>query len=185
MVNDKEEQVVRAAFDVFIRYGYKRVTMADLAEAAQMSRPALYLVFPSKEKIFIEVVRQMTAENLEKIRSAISPLQTVDEKLAHAFEIWCVGPYELMRTSPDAADLYVSVKEFAAEVIKKSALDFEALLVEILEPAVGKKSKSTLSAPELARLMRTSLKGFNMSADNATELRQLLADMRKLVLAGL
>jgi AcrR family transcriptional regulator len=185
MANDKEEQVVRAAVDVFIRYGYKRVTMADLAEAAQMSRPALYLVFPSKEKIFIEVVRQMASDNLKKIREGIGPLKTVDERLEYAFEVWCVGPYEMMRASPDAADLYVSVKEFAAEVIKKSALDFEALLAEILAPAVRKKSKATLSAPELARLMRTSLKGFNMSAEDAAELRQLLADMRKLVLASL
>lgn len=185
MASEKEEQVVRAAFDVFIRYGYKRVTMADLAEAAQMSRPALYLVFPSKEKIFIEVVRQMTAENLEKIRTAIGPLKTVDEKLACALEVWCVGPYELMRASPDAADLYVSVKEFAAEVVKKSALDFEALLVEILEPAVRKKAKPKLSAPELARLLRTSSKGFNLWAENTAELRQLLGDMRKLVLTAL
>lgn len=185
MAKDKEEQVVRAAFDVFIRYGYKRVTMADLAEAAQMSRPALYLVFPSKEKIFIEVVRQMTLDNLRKVREGMGPLKTVDEKLAFAFEVWCVGPYEMMRASPDAADLYMSVKEFAAEVIMKSALDFEALLVEILEPAVRKKPKPTLSAPELARLLRCATKGFNMMAQDSKELRQLLADMRKLVLSAL
>jgi len=45
----KREKVLEAALGVFLRYGYKRVTMNDIAEAARISRPALYLVFDSKD----------------------------------------------------------------------------------------------------------------------------------------
>jgi len=51
----KRNKVLAAALDVFLRYGYKRVTMNDIAEAAGISRPALYLVFESKEEIYKSV----------------------------------------------------------------------------------------------------------------------------------
>ena len=52
MASDKKSRILAAARDVFIRYGYKRVTMGDIAKAAGMSRPALYLVFQCKPEIF-------------------------------------------------------------------------------------------------------------------------------------
>lgn len=185
MTHEKTEQVIAAAWKVFIRYGYRRVTMADLAQAAQMSRPALYLVFSSKEQIFIEVVSRLTSSHLEEIREGILRLKTVDEKLEFAFEVWVVRPFELIQSSPDAADLYESVKEFAAEAISRSAADFDALLVEILEPWVRKKKASKLSPQQIARLLRTSAKGFHVAAKDSADLRELIRDLRQIVLSGL
>jgi Bacterial regulatory proteins, tetR family len=59
MAREKTEHLIATARKVFLRYGYRRVTMGDLAESAQMSRPALYLVFPSNEQIFTEVVSRL------------------------------------------------------------------------------------------------------------------------------
>ena len=169
-----------------MRYGFRRVTMADLAEAANMSRPALYLEFPSKEQIFIEVVSQLSSQNLKEIREGIERVKTVDEQLKLAFEIWYVRPFEQMRASPDAADLYVSVKEFAAEALCKTAIDFEKLLEEIIRPLVRKQKKSqTVSTQHLARVMRAAAKGFMGEAKDSADLRQLLGDLRQIVLSSL
>jgi len=186
MSQEKTEQVLAAARKVFIRYGYRRVTMAELAEAAQMSRPALYLVFPSKEQIFTEVVRQLTNENLQEIREGIQKLKTVDEQLDFAFEVWSVRPFELIQASPDASDLYESIKDIAAELLTQAADDFESLLVSILEPVVGKKKKGAdLSPQRIARILRTSTKGFHFTAKDAADLREMISDLRRLVLAGM
>ena len=37
---------------VFLAYGYSRVTMDDIARAAEVSRPALYLLFRNKADIY-------------------------------------------------------------------------------------------------------------------------------------
>jgi len=63
----KRDKVLTAARDVFIRYGYKRVTMNDIAEAAGISRPALYLVFESKEEIFKSVYEHFVKQTLSEI----------------------------------------------------------------------------------------------------------------------
>ncbi|HEY8129307.1 MAG TPA: helix-turn-helix domain-containing protein, partial [Hyphomicrobium sp.] len=74
-----------AARQVFLRYGYRRVTMGDIADAAKMSRPALYLVIPSKEEIFTAVLAQTFSEMLEEIRGGIGSFQTARDKLTFAF----------------------------------------------------------------------------------------------------
>tara|TARA_R110002049_G_scaffold4601_5_gene32485 strand:- start:674050 stop:674607 length:558 start_codon:yes stop_codon:yes gene_type:complete len=184
MEQDKADQIVAEAAKVFMRYGFRRVTMGELAKAAGMSRPALYLEFDSKEQIFIEVVNRLTNENLKQIREGIARLKSVDKKLELAFEVWTVRPFEMIQSSPDAADLYDSVKEFAAEAILKSAVEFENLLAEILELEVRKQKKLKLSAKRIARIMRTSSKGFHLTANDASELREMIRDMRRIVLAS-
>ena len=52
MGQEKDDQIIEAATSVFLRYGFRRTTMGDIAEAAGVSRPALYLRFCNKEHIF-------------------------------------------------------------------------------------------------------------------------------------
>jgi len=58
----KKAKVIEAAQSVFFRYGYRRVTMRDIAEAAGISRPALYLLFCSKEEVFEATLRTFSAQ---------------------------------------------------------------------------------------------------------------------------
>ena len=185
MAHEKTEHVIAAARKVFLRYGYRRVTMGDLAEAAQMSRPALYLVFPSKEQIFTEVVTRSLAENIDEIRKGIPRFKTVEEKLAFAFEVWSVRGFELMRTSPDAADLLESSYEFAAEVTTKAAADFEGLLAELLEPLLRRRAALKLSPLHIARILRTSVHGFKSEATNSADLRQMISGMCTILLLSI
>jgi AcrR family transcriptional regulator len=185
MAHEKTEHVIATARKVFLRYGYRRVTMGDLAESAQMSRPALYLVFPSKEQIFTEVVARSLAESLDEIRKGIPQFKTAEEKLAFAFEVWCIRPFELMQTSPDASDLFESSHEFAALVTTKAAADFELLLAEVLEPLVRKQIASKPSPRQIARILRTSVHGFKSAAKDSADLRQLIIDLCTIILPSI
>ena len=48
----KSQQILDAALAVFCRYGYRKTSMLDIAQAAGMSRAALYLHFKNKEDVF-------------------------------------------------------------------------------------------------------------------------------------
>src|ERR1700756_1996961 len=108
MTQTKEEKVLTAARDVFMRYGFKRATMSDLAEAAQMSRPALYLIFSSKEEVFRVLITQIFTELLQEVREEVRKHEEVADQLTCAFEVWCVRPFEMIQVSPDARDLLES-----------------------------------------------------------------------------
>jgi AcrR family transcriptional regulator len=89
-----------------LKYGYKRITMGDIAEAAGISRPALYLLFNKKEDVFRSVVRHNSRQRLEEVRQAISSSpKSVRDKLQLAFEIWSVKPFDMLKNSEEAEEL--------------------------------------------------------------------------------
>src|SRR5690606_7833946 len=106
-----------AAQKLFFRHGFKRVTMNDIADAAAMSRPALYLVFPNKEEIFKAVVRYRGSNNLASMRSGIADKASAAEQLMFLFEQWSVRPFEMLQQMPDASDLTESSHGFAKTVM--------------------------------------------------------------------
>ncbi|MFD0478697.1 TetR/AcrR family transcriptional regulator [Nonomuraea thailandensis] len=49
---EKQQQILDAALQVFGRYGFRRTSMELIAQAAGVSRPALYKHYAGKEEIF-------------------------------------------------------------------------------------------------------------------------------------
>jgi AcrR family transcriptional regulator len=185
MTQTKEEQVLTAAREVFMRYGFKRATMSDLADAAHISRPALYLIFSSKEEVFRGVVTQIFTELLREVSEGVSKLESVADQLTWAFEVWCVRPFEMIQASPDAKDILESGYEFANEITVQAFADFETILSDVLRPSVRAKADSPFSSEQLAHILTTAALGFKESASSAVQLRQLIKGLITIVLAGL
>lgn len=185
MAEEKKEKATKAARQVFLRYGFKRVTMNDLAEAAQMSRPALYLVFSSKEEAFTAVMSGLFQDSLAEIRQGLDRFDTPHEKLKFAFEIWCVRPFGYIQTSPDAKDILESSYQFAASVTTAAAGDFVAIIAEVIEPLVQKKSDVNLTSIQIARVLAGAAPGYKAAATDAADFRKSIEDLLTLVLAGL
>src|SRR6266404_8097130 len=88
----KHQRVIERATEVFCRYGFARTTMGDIAERCEISRPALYLLFPDKEAIFTAVVERMDQDKLASIRAEVAHLKDLRGKLLHACLSWgCHG----------------------------------------------------------------------------------------------
>src|SRR5579871_4318256 len=141
----RRDDIVRAAVDVFLRYGYARTTMGDIARAAGLTRPTLYLTFPDKERIFAAVVEKMIDDKLVEIRSALAHHRTLERKLRFACDAWAAEGYELVQAHPDAADMFdLGFKSVCAGYDK-----FGELLAEILDKPLG-RSNLDLSARDAA-----------------------------------
>ncbi len=57
---------------VFLAYGYQRVTMDDIARAAEVSRPALYLLFRNKADIYRAIGERMFELSAQQMRDVLS-----------------------------------------------------------------------------------------------------------------
>lgn len=185
MENEKELRILDAAKKVFVRYGFRRVTMQDVADEAGISRPALYLVFPNKEEIFKAAARQMASESLSIIRQGIERLTTSEEKLNFAFEVWSIRPFEMMLASPDARELIECGLGFAKETIDLTYRDFGQLLEDILQPIVEQRGNKYFNKKEIAKIMSAAIHGFKGVASSIEELRAMIAGLVRLTLAAL
>ncbi len=168
-----------AARSAFLHYGFRRVSMNDIAEAAGVSRATLYLAFRSKEDIFLGVFRQWVDGTLSEIERRMAACPTAREKLTAAFELWAVGPFELMSGSPEARELLECSFDFAQAALEEAYAKFEATIA----PALASLALRPPGDPaRTAHILAASVRGFKQTASNPAELRGLIADLLALTL---
>jgi AcrR family transcriptional regulator len=185
MESEKYLRVLEAAKTVFLRYGFKRVTMQDIADEAGISRPALYLLLPNKEEAFKASIQNVSAASMAEIRAGLPTISDEEAKLRFVFEIWTVRPFQLMLSSPDAKDLVHCGQDFAGHIFAQVASEFESLLTEILKPLAALNRPAILPAAQIAHLLAASIHGYKDAARSVDELRQMIHGLIKLTLAAL
>ncbi len=183
MTELKRRTVLDAARDIFLRYGYRRVSMNDIGEAAGVSRPALYVIFKNKEEIFNGVIRQWVNETMTDIDRAMALRATPEEKLEQAFEIWTVAPFEMTLRSPEAKELIDCSFDFAQDSLRQGYEKFEATIVPVLKSLTGKELAQAHMRPEtIAHVLASAVRGFKQTATTKAELRSLIKELLALAL---
>ena len=132
---DRRTRVVAAAISAFSRHGYRRCAMVDIAQAADMSRPALYLLFPGKEAVFRAVAEALLADAATAAELAwpenIDPVQG----LAAAILAKDLPIHRLCHASAHAQEILAVAASLTADLHQASAARFAALLAARLEAA--------------------------------------------------
>lgn len=164
----KRERAVEAGARVFLRFGFARATMGDIAQSAGMSRPALYLIFCSKEEVFEAVVAHWIEDSLARIAAGLAACSTLGEKLRFACEIWCVEGLERALANPDVRDMT------RLPAVQRSYARFEACLTDILREA-AERSGLGVTAGDLARVIVSAMQGLKQTVQSGEEMRHLIA----------
>jgi len=180
----KQDKVLSAAEGCFSRYGFRKTTMGEVAVAAQISRPALYLMYSSKEDVFRAVVARVFATMLTELREGVDARPEPLEQLRLAFEVWFVRPFAIVQRNPDAADLLENSRQLSPAAWARADADFEAIVTDILGRIVARQRGSGLSAARVAHVLCTAVPGFKQSARSVADLRGRIRDLLDLVLDG-
>src|SRR5260370_36298856 len=70
----RRDQIIAAAAECFARSGYHVTTMADIAEAAGVSKGTPYLYFPGKEALFIALYEEWDCGLAARVDAAVGGL---------------------------------------------------------------------------------------------------------------
>jgi AcrR family transcriptional regulator len=167
--SSRREQIIASAIGVFLRYGYARTTMVDIAQAAGLTRPTLYATFPEKESIFSAVVETMVASKMAQIRDDLAQYRTFEKKLRFACDAWAAEGYDLVRSHPDAADMF----DLGFKSVCAGYDGYTELLAEILDEPVT-RSRLKLSSKEIAHTIVFAMKGFKDKAASGDEVRDMI-----------
>jgi AcrR family transcriptional regulator len=176
----RREQIVATATDLFLRYGYARTTLADIARAIGLTRPTLYLSFPDKESVFEAVVSTMIDSKLRDIREGLRTRDSLRDQLQFACEAWAGDGFELVLAHPDAADMF----DLGFGSVCAGYGEFEKLLTDILiQPA--NQSPLGIPAATIARSIVFALRGFKDTARDGADMRELIRVHAALVAGAL
>lgn len=167
----KRHRVLDGAMRVFLSYGYQRVTMDDIARAAEMSRPALYLLFKNKADIYRAIGERMFEMSSQAVERVLTGGGTLGEKLIVVVDQIMIEMMCQITDSPHGAELLDLKNSLAADVVEgwhaRSAAQFtEAIESEAARLDVDLGTRG-LSAEGLAELLMDGLEGMKHRVQGA------------------
>lgn len=187
--SDKQARVIEAAFGCFSAYGFKRTNMADIAKAAGMSRPALYLLFEGKRDIGRAMVSEMKNASLQNAAAALAGTNPFAERLRQALHLRETAFLEKIEGSRHGQELFETGMELASDILLDGEQEFSRILQKALRKALKQQEitlkPGTISVPRLAEVIISGAHGQKTGAKTAKILRRRIDDFLGLVLAGL
>lgn len=185
MGDDRRVKIRQAAMDVFLRYGYRKVTMDDIARGVGISRPALYLVFANKEAVFRDLVETGLDDLVCKIESGLPGKRTLAAQLLHVFEVTTISSFELVARAPAAEELMTASFDFVKDVFDRYEQRLAGIVSRLIEAAVLDPERLLPSAQARARIMIAATHGFKAKAKDIQDMRTLVSNLVEMTVAGL
>ena len=126
--DERRARILEGAYKVFLAYGFARTTMDDIARAAEISRPALYLVFRNKSDIY----RALAAQFLEVALARTMAVLDEEAPLAARLDRMCDDVFFCMMQevgdTPHGADLLDMKNSLAGDIIAEFRLSLDTAL---------------------------------------------------------
>lgn len=117
----KEEQIIKAAKKLISKYGYKKVSMDEIAEEAGVTKKTVYTYFQSKEELLNVLIRK----ELEKMRK---DLEAIEKEKGDLLLSTHEGIYNLLKFRRKNNLFKILFEE--AEIVKNAKLKESLKIIE-------------------------------------------------------
>jgi TetR/AcrR family transcriptional regulator, cholesterol catabolism regulator len=131
---NRREEILRAAQDLFHRQGYANTSLDDIARAVGIKREGLYYYFPNRTQILIEIIRPLGLQLRDRVREILESDASPEEKICQTVE------NHLMRFENRFAESKITLRDdyFAENEAVLAEMgpiwnDYEALWIAIIE----------------------------------------------------
>lgn len=183
---EKQFAVFDAAADVFARYGFKRTTMNDIAEAAGISRPALYLMFDNKEHLFHELAAYRINLALDAASKVLAEAGNVNDRFINALMIFEKVYTEPVANSPHGEELIDVNLSLASDVMAEGHANLVTTLTSVLKEAdkAGEVNfqNTAMTHKAFVELLLSSIKGIKKMAGSKEEYRKQTQQVARIFL---
>jgi len=131
----KKESIRRAALELFQVYGFRKVSISDIASKAGVSPVTIYNHFGSKDELVHDIVKTVFLSYIEKYRGIIKGEKTFPEKLEIVvFEKTELASQYQGEWIQTVVSSYPKVQQFIETIWQK---EFNQLMVDFFEEGKG------------------------------------------------
>src|SRR5262249_49966083 len=98
--------ILGAALDCFLKFGYSKTSLDDIAKQARLSRPLIYLKYKNKEEVFRGTFDFVIGDGYEAARKGVENPGDKKKKLSVVYEALLLGPWERVMGRPMSKEFY-------------------------------------------------------------------------------
>lgn len=183
--NPKINALLDASLGVFMRFGYRKTSVQDVADAAQISRQGLYLHFPSKDLLFRATVEHAMTRAYREGVTALGGDEPLDARIVNGFDAW-MGRFVGIANS-DASDLLDAAHLLSGSPVFEYEARFTAALAEHIaaSPLAAYYAPLALTPTHLAETLYAVARGYKHAPITREDFLQRVALSARAVCAPL
>jgi AcrR family transcriptional regulator len=180
----QREAILMAATATFLRYGFKKTSMDDVAQAAGVSRQGLYLYFATKDLLFREALQYLVSHMISTARSVAEDGNlSLRDRLLGVFE--AVHGSAFQSASPEHAfELLQSAQSVDGALLVQLDRDLMEIVAALLAEAgaADRWEEAGVTLAELSEQLLMSAKGIKASVDTLTAYRERMLTAIRIVM---
>ena len=172
----KKEQIMGAASELFAHYGYAKTTLDDIANKIGIKKNSLYYYFKSKEDLFNEIVTEIYESKVAEYNQKAAKAKNNLEKL-HIFLKILISPKfrnnKEINITPNA---FIEIGRIIEESYREFFARTEDEAISILEEGIAKGEFRKHNTKEVARVLldfTEALEFFEYSRSNLLHISQV------------
>ena len=150
---NRREEILRAAQDLFHRQGYANTSLDDIARAVGIKREGVYYYFPNRTQILITIIKPLGLQLRDRVREILESDASPEEKICQTVE------NHLMRFENRFAESKITLRDdyFAENEDVLAEMqpiwdEYETLWVAIISEGQDKGTFDATLDPRLAHL---------------------------------
>ncbi|MNE50897.1 HTH-type transcriptional regulator MtrR [compost metagenome] len=158
-----KQQILVAAKSVFIKYGYNKVSMDDIAKALGKSRSTLYHYFKNKKEVFELIAFTEFKHIMELAEQEVIKGKSIQDNLIDYYSKKADCANELLVAYSSLAEEIKAHEDVFYEISKMQVEAEASVLRRILEWAIEQKEINTSKERDisfLSRVLTTALRSF-------------------------
>jgi AcrR family transcriptional regulator len=188
-LNAKSDHILDAALPVFVRHGFRKASMADIARAANISRASLYLSFGSKEELFRAGSTRAHASTMRDVEAVLASSGDVFSRIESAIAAFHRGLIAPFAGSPDAVELFDANMALAKDITVAARARLVALLAQALADAqtAGAVALDQLNSKpaDVANVIVAAMDGIKHAPDDGAKLEERMQLFMRLLRAAI
>jgi AcrR family transcriptional regulator len=128
----KPNAIVLAGLQLFTRYGYRKTSIDDIAQAAQVAKRTVYLHFESKAAVFLAILEYLGNQVRQRCAAAENTGGTAVDRLTGMLDAYFGMGFELFSKSDHMMELEQTFSKLARTRIGDLNAEYQERLVRFL-----------------------------------------------------
>lgn len=181
----RRRQILEAARDCFIAYGYHAAQIAQIARYAGLSKGGIYFHFASKREIFEALLNEEFEASIAFLRAVNASSQTLPQKLTqlalHYLRLF-TERNELARFRVVIGEMAIRDPDVRVRLLELNAAYHDEVTTLLLRAIESNDLRADLDAPAVARLLIAVMDG--LQEQFALHPAVLFSEMERLTTAA-
>lgn len=187
--DDRREAILGAGLSVFMRYGFSRVTMDDIAREAGISRPGLYREFRNKAAIYAALADKLLSDAVSAAERVLASSGPIGERLMKAIDVGMLDHIAEISRSPHGSEILDQKEKLTGDIIARWRVRMAgaiagAIAVEAEARAVD-LARRDFSPTSMADAILDGIEGMKQRVDDPDKWRPAAHRLVRMVLLAL